>query len=851
MRLSTSLSKSSLNNIYALLSRIGAEICKPHHTVIDLVDREQVQLAACLSLTSLFFALISAIFLVSTRGFQISNLILLGTMLVQGIAYFLLRSRFLHLGKIIFVITVSILGYLSGFIFPDISIITVMGIISLGIIFTTLLLPVVGQLSFTIINSVISFMYPTVNKFVDPINMHLISFIFFTFGLVMILVNLFRNRLKNMRINELEFANNELIEQHRILENKLITTTTELQLASELGQILSQVKDKKSLLPQSVQMIRDRFDLYYAQIYLTDPQNKYLILQAGSGRIGDQLLQRGHRLPINENSLNGQAAFEMKPVIVPDTSKSLSFRVNPLLPNTRSEMCIPLIVEDRVVGVLDIQSSIPEGLSEDSLPAFTSLAVQLAIAIENTSLYEQTLESTTVTKSNPRQSIGEGWQEYLNAIDKPEQIIRTYSQGSLHVDTQPLAGGYEQAAVYGEDITIAGVKIGTIQLAREQDHEWNDDDKGIIHSVASQVALQINNLRLLEQSNQYRNEAEKATMQATRTGWQSYLAQSSENQLAFIYDQHVVEQLGETSTVVDTGSIYSEELSVRNVTIGELAIIGLNDIDEDAREFVRTISENLSAHLENLRLSEQTQSALAETNTLYNIISQLNAARDYESIITVLSEQTILSGADKSLIMFKFDRPLDLNSNPEWVMPIVFRANTEIKISDRYPLNAFQVEPDTLFTKTTVVINDVGKDGRLDRITRTLFQDVFHAESSIIIPLLVGNQSIGFIMGNFGRQRAFNDAEILRLTTIANQVAIAVQGMQLLEQTLARARREQLLREVTNHVNSAAGTDAILRNAVEQVGRALKRPAYIFLGNEKTANSISSCSSISHSKMTE
>jgi GAF domain-containing protein len=850
MSLLTSFPKSSLKSIYALLSRIGIKVCKPHHTVHNLVDREQVQLAACLSLTSLFVALISAIFLVSTRGFQISNLILLGTVLIQGLAYFIIRSRFFHLGKIIFVINLSILGYLSGFIFTDISIVTVMGIISLGFLLTTLLLPVVGQLSFTIINSVISFMYPIVNKFGDPKNMHLISFIFFTFGLVMILVNLFRNRLKNMQIDELEFENNELMEQHRALENKLITTTTELQLASELGQILSQVKDKKSLLPQSVQMIRDRFDLYYAQIYLTDPLNKFLVLQAGSGRIGDQLLQRGHRLPINENSLNGRAAFEMKPVIVPDTTKSLSFRVNPLLPNTRSEMCIPLIVEDRVVGVLDIQSSIPEGLNEDSLPAFISLAVQLAIAIENTSLYEQTLEFPAVTKANPRQSIGEGWQEYLNAIDKPEQIIRTYSQGNLHVDTQPLAG-YEQAAAYGEDIKIAGVKIGSIQLVREQDQAWSDDDKGIIQSVASQVALQINNLRLLEQSNQYRNEAEKATRQATRTGWQSYLAQSSENELAFIYDQHVVEQLGEASTVVDTGSIYSEELSVRNVTIGELAIIGLNDIDEDGREFVRTISENLSAHLENLRLSEQTQSALAETNTLYNIISELNAARDYESIITVLSEQTILSGSDKSLIMFKFDRPLGFNSNPEWVIPIVYRANTEIKISDRYPLNAFQVEPDTLFTNTTVVINDVGKDGRLDRITRTLFQDVFHAESSIIIPLMVGNQSIGFIMGNFGRQRAFNDAEILRLTTIANQVAIAVQGMQLLEQTLARARREQLLREVTNHVNSAAGTDAILRNAVEEIGRALKRPAYIFLGKEKTSNSISSGSSFSHSKMTE
>jgi GAF domain-containing protein len=254
-------------------------------------------------------------------------------------------------------------------------------------------------------------------------------------------------------------------------------------------------------------------------------------------------------------------------------------------------------------------------------------------------------------------------------------------------------------------------------------------------------------------------------------------------------------------------------------------------VSEDDKVFIEQIAEQVALALESARLFTQTQRALAETDALYTIISELNAARDYNAILSVLAQRTILATADQSVVMFVFDHALSKNNIPEWIIPVAQHSKTDIRLAEKYPLNAFEVTPNTLFTNAPVVLEKVMEDGRLDRITQTLFHDIFNANSSVILPMLLGDQSLGFILGNFGENRVFSEAEVQRLSTIASQVAIAVQGMQLLEQTLARARREQLLREVTNQINSASGTDEILRRAAEQVGKAIKRPVFVYLGN--------------------
>ncbi len=173
------------------------------------------------------------------------------------------------------------------------------------------------------------------------------------------------------------------------LEQRVAARTQDLNLAAEIGQQVSQLRDLDELLPQAVQLVGDQFELYQAQIYLVDGTGKQLVLRASTGHAGTQLLEEGHTLPIDENSLNGTAAITKEAVIVADTAESPAFRPHPLLPGTRSEMVVPLVARETVVGVLDLQSDKANALTEDNLAAFATLAGQLAVAIQNAALLSE------------------------------------------------------------------------------------------------------------------------------------------------------------------------------------------------------------------------------------------------------------------------------------------------------------------------------------------------------------------------------------------------------------------------------------------------------------------------------
>ncbi len=184
------------------------------------------------------------------------------------------------------------------------------------------------------------------------------------------------------------------------LEQRVASRTQDLNLAAEIGRQVSQVRHLDQLLPQAAQLVQDRFELYQTQIYLVDESGEHLVLQASTGYAGTKLFEAGHTLPIDENSLNGTAASTKHAVIVADTAESPAFRPHPLLPDTRSEMAVPLVVGEKVVGVLDLQSDKPHALTEDNLSAFETLSGQLAIAIQNAALLNERRQAEAQVREN-------------------------------------------------------------------------------------------------------------------------------------------------------------------------------------------------------------------------------------------------------------------------------------------------------------------------------------------------------------------------------------------------------------------------------------------------------------------
>ncbi|KXK13487.1 MAG: putative signaling protein [Chloroflexi bacterium OLB14] len=473
----------------------------------------------------------------------------------------------------------------------------------------------------------------------------------FQFVITRLQVSLERTR-HNER--ELQVSNRELRELGVSLEKRVQDRTRDLELASEVGRtVTAKVNDLNQLLSDAVEQIRSRFNLYYTQVYLTDRAGRMITLRAGTGAVGKQLLQRGHQLLISSDSLNGRAALDKRAVIVLDTSKHPAFLPNPLLPKTRSEMTVPLIVGDQVLGVLDMQSDVPNSLNENNLPAFESLAGQLAVAIQNASLFEQANQARAEVIEQAKRLSLDNWDNFLNAVERSEKIGYVFNQNEiLPYLNQPNVA---EANTLDTPILVAGAEIGKIQIVDDADRQWTVDESNLIQNTAMQLANHIENLRLLAQSEKYRTEAEQVTKRLTREGWREYFATQKDQVNGFAYDQYQVLPLSENGHYAE--SLQTHPIYVRDEQVGELAIVQNESLNEETNEIINAVTQQLSTHIENLRLLEQTEQKRIEAEALLRELDSQKFALDQHSIVAI-TDQTgeILYANDKFVEISKYSR---------------------------------------------------------------------------------------------------------------------------------------------------------------------------------------------------
>jgi len=157
----------------------------------------------------------------------------------------------------------------------------------------------------------------------------------------------------------------------------------QLETGAEVGRIIISIFDVDELLRRAVDLIRDRFGFYHAGIFLLDETGEWAVLREATGEAGAKMKEQGHRLPVAETSMVGWTALHREPRIALDVGKEAVRFAHPLLPYTRSEMTLPLVVGERLLGVLNVQSIEEAAFDEDDVRALQSMANQLAVAIEN------------------------------------------------------------------------------------------------------------------------------------------------------------------------------------------------------------------------------------------------------------------------------------------------------------------------------------------------------------------------------------------------------------------------------------------------------------------------------------
>ena len=823
---------SIVTNNFIPFVKKGSWLIKPHPSIKDVGDCRINQLTAGFTLTLGIASILGFIVSSALRGNEqpITKSLFIN-IVISFIGFFLSRTHLHRFAPVLLVLDYSISGFFLAISSED-QVVTFVTSVTWSLFLGSVLLSTRGIAIFTAAITVLTYVTPKLILEMPERNLGIVAVFFLLSGITSLIIKLFRITIERERLRSISTSNQELQALKEKLEERLQERSLELTIDSELGQILSMARERNVFLSQAVNLIQERLNLYYAQIFLTDPQERFLVLEAGSGRVGELLRQRNHRLPIDTNSINGKAALEKSTVIVPETSSSSNFKHNPLLPETLSEMCIPLIFGERVVGILDLQSNQPCFFKEERLHGFTSVARQLAVAIDNAVLYEQAFQSTRAMHDQAKHLTREGWQEYLNAIDRQEHLGAIYTPSFY--DSQNVSSSTVQENIKNFPIAVAGVTIGAIELAHDSNQTWRVDEIELTQAVAEQVGRQVENLRLLAQAERFRLEAERSARQSIHDGWQSFIRTDGEDQVVFVYEDGKVSQQQGSFSLGDSGMVVNEKLKVGDVIVGELAVSGFEEIDQDTKELITNVSERLSAHLENLRLANATQKALAKSEQQARNLALLNDLATQLGAASVLSDILNISGRHSQKIMgAEYSCLAILNSEFEVDLYTVEGDEGEGTplVNEKKPLNG-NLFGEVISRRREIVLTDK------DLLHDSEFQDVktktaLGIKSFISAPLVVSNKVVGSL--NIGSSRnSFNENERSLFNQIVLLISNALENRSLLERTQSLAQRERILRQITSRVRSYTDPETILRTAARELGSAVGRKVLIQLGRRES-----------------
>jgi GAF domain-containing protein/HAMP domain-containing protein len=290
----------------------------------------------------------------------------------------------------------------------------------------------------------------------------------------------------------------------------------ELGSIGEISKVISGEQKLESLLPLIARLVTERFDFHHTGIFLLDDTGQFAVLQAASSEGGRRMLDQGHRLGMGEGGIVGYVAKYGTARIALDVGQDAVSFDSPELPNTRSEMGLPLNARGRTLGVLDVQSEKPGAFTEGDAKTLSILADQIAIAIENARLFQQTQQALNEFQALYRQNLKEGWSAFSREesligyqqtltggkkLLKPvetEEIRDAINRGQVLV-TQPQADDDDSFIVV--PVRLRGQIIGTLKVqAPSKNRTWTQDEINLTNAVSERLSLALENARLIQES---------------------------------------------------------------------------------------------------------------------------------------------------------------------------------------------------------------------------------------------------------------------------------------------------------------------------------------------------------------
>ncbi|MGD0613518.1 MAG: GAF domain-containing protein [Anaerolineales bacterium] len=386
----------------------------------------------------------------------------------------------------------------------------------------------------------------------------------------------------------------------------------QLQTAAEIARDISGSLDLNQLLAEAVSLIRERFNFYHAAIFLVEPNGEYAAVREATGEAGAQMKHAGHRLKVGSKSIVGYVTGNGEPLVVNDTSQDAIYYPNPLLPDTRAEIAIPLKVGTRIVGALDVQSTHAYSFSDENVNVLRILADQLAVAVINSELFAET-------------------QEHLSQHRLLHHVTTAAASGTTIEEAL-------NSATQGLQVTLGGDRVAILLANKEKKllevksvAGYSEEVKQVVipygSGITGAVANQQQPLRIddVTQDPRYIQVASNVR---------------SELAIPLLYR--------------------SELLGVLNVESDQIGAYSESD-----EELLGTLGGSLAAIIANARLLDQIRRQVDRERLLYEITSKIRRSTDMQTIMsTTTSELSRVFGARRAEIKINVNRETK-NSSPK------------------------------------------------------------------------------------------------------------------------------------------------------------------------------------------
>lgn len=556
------------------------------------------------------------------------------------------------------------------------------------------------------------------------------------------------------------------LEEQRLFEEAQ-HRAAQLQTAAEVSQAAASYLDLDRILSEAVYLLRDRFGFYHVSIFLVDEYQQYAIIEASTGDVGRQMLARKHKFEVGGQSIVGLATGTGKSRIALDVGKDAVYFSDPLLPDTRSEMALPLIARGRVIGALDVHSAAKGAFREGDIAILQSMANQLANAIE----------------------AARAFKESKRALDEVSRLHEHYlrNEWSAFIRTQKAATGYR--LIDDELVRTEDDETWLPELEWEVVNQAVDTKQPVIGLTAGSVNGDL--------------EREGHTLES----------------FIDVINQGQSEPL-EVIPIPDSTWPQDWATLVAPLTLHGEVVIGAVDFEiskrdsgweEDTIRIVDTVANQAAQMIESVRLFEQTQAAREEAEALYEVGRALVASEsEQEMFHTVLRKLlTTLGLKQGGILFFELDKRFGK-------LHALFEDGEPVEPYLRFPIEGNLSYLELIETKEPLAIEDVATDPLVASVRESNLER--NIASILLLPIIINDEVVGSIGADaVGQPHIFTDREINLASAMADQLSLTLQNRWLLEETRRRAIQLQTSSEVGRVATSILDQDIMLAEAVELI----------------------------------